>query len=160
MNAEIYLLADRVIQAAIKKKTRLAFAESCTGGLIAAALTSIAGASAVFEGSAVTYSNAAKENILGVDGAVLHRFGAVSAECAEQMVIGARRIYRSNVAVSVTGIAGPGGGTPQKPVGTVWLGYANEQDIRSCTRYFGGDREQIRLATVKEVLSLLVKELS
>lgn len=158
MNTEIYLLAEKVIDAAIEKEKKIALAESCTGGLIAAALTEIAGASAVFQGSAVTYSNEAKEHILGVQSAVLKTHGAVSGVCARQMAEGARRIYGSDIALSVTGIAGPGGGTPEKPVGTVWFGHSNGESSGSFLRHFDGDRAQIRLSTVKAALEYLLKE--
>lgn len=159
MNAEIYLLAEKVVQAAIKKEKRIALAESCTGGMIAAALTSVAGSSAVFQGSAVTYSNDAKENILSVDADVLAIYGAVSGECAEQMASGAARIFGADIAVSVTGIAGPGGGTPEKPVGTVWFGRANGGSAGAFVCRFVGDREQVRLSTVKRALEQLLEEL-
>lgn len=160
MNTEIYLLAEKVIHAAIQKEKKIALAESCTGGLIAASLTEIAGASAVFQGSAVTYSNEAKEHILGVESAVLETYGAVSGACAEQMAAGAKRIYGSDIALSVTGIAGPGGGTPEKPVGTVWCGYSSGESTGSFLCHFDGDRAQIRLSTVQTVLEYLLKELA
>ncbi|MDL2298742.1 CinA family protein [Synergistaceae bacterium OttesenSCG-928-D05] len=160
MSIELFLLAEKVISAASKKTCRLAFAESCTGGLIASTLTSVPGASSIFMGSAVTYSNDAKRDILGVGQDVLDQFGAVSAACAEQMAFGAKRIYRSEVAVSVTGVAGPDGGTVEKPVGLVWFGYSCSEKTISFMRHFVGDREMVRAQTVREALEFLLKELS
>jgi PncC family amidohydrolase len=160
MTDELDRLAAQAVESAARKNKTLAFAESCTGGLIAAAVTSVPGASAVFQGSAVTYSNDAKHDLLGVSYDVLERFGAVSAECAEQMAIGAKRIYRADLTVSVTGIAGPGGGTPEKPVGTVWFGFAAENGAGTFMRLFAGGRDAVRAATVSEALRFLLKELS
>jgi len=160
MNNEILYLAEKTICAVSRKKQSVALAESCTGGLIAVALTSVSGASAVFFGSAVTYSNEAKWDILGVAPEIIVRFGAVSAECAAAMACGAKRIYNSDIALSVTGIAGPRGGSPEKPVGTVWFGYVGEQSEGVFVRYFEGDREQIRLLAVMEALRFISEELS
>ena len=104
-------LASRVIEIFRAKGLSLALAESCTGGMIAETITNVAGASDIFYGSAVTYVNSAKEHILGVARETLEKHGAVSSECAEEMACGARRVYGADVAMSVTGIAGPGGGS-------------------------------------------------
>ena len=159
MKEEISALSDELVSLASEKNITMAFAESCTGGLIGASVTEISGASKVFLGSAVTYSNEAKQKILGVDHAVISRYGAVSEECALQMAAGSRRIFGSQIALSVTGVAGPDGGSPDKPVGTVWFGYASDEKECAFMRCFNGDRNYIRNATVQEALLFLVNEL-
>lgn len=134
----------------------LASAESCTGGLIAAACTDLAGSSNWFERGFVTYSNQAKTELLGVDPALLERHGAVSEEVALAMVRGAIAQSRAQVAVAVTGVAGPGGGSRAKPVGTVWFGFATPRRTLSETRRFPGDRAAVRAATVQHALQRLV----
>jgi len=134
---------------------RLATAESCTGGLIAAAVTHVAGSSDVFERGFVTYSNEAKAEALGVDPALIARHGAVSAEVACAMAAGALAHSRAELSVSVTGIAGPGGGSAEKPVGLVWFGVAHRGGVpRPVRMVFGGDRASIRAAAVSFALSL------
>lgn len=118
---ELTLLAAALIAALRRAGQHMATAESCTGGLIGHIITEVPGASDVFAGGAIVYSNAAKQTVLGVDGATLATYGAVSAPVAAQMAQGARRLYGVDVAVSVTGIAGPGGGSPGKPSGTTFL---------------------------------------
>ncbi len=136
----------------------LATAESCTGGLIAAACTALAGSSLWFERGFVTYSNAAKVEMLGVDSALLAAHGAVSAEVACAMAAGALARSRANWAVAVTGIAGPGGATPGKPVGTVWLALAGPaQPPQAELLQLGGDRESIRMQTVAHALRRLIE---
>lgn len=138
------------------RRWTLVTAESCTGGWIAKCCTDLAGSSAWFERGFVTYSNQAKQDSLGVTTAALDSDGAVSRAVAEQMVLGARRQAGTTCAISVTGIAGPTGGTADKPVGTVWFGWSVEgQEIRSeCVR-FDGDRDAIRRQTVGHSLSRL-----
>ncbi|MCS6920379.1 MAG: CinA family protein [Elioraea sp.] len=134
---------------------RLATAESCTGGLIAAVLTAIPGSSDVVERGFVTYSNDAKSDLLGVDPALIARLGAVSAEVAEAMVRGALARSRAEVALAVTGIAGPGGGTATKPVGLVFLaGIRTGGEPRVERHLFGGDRTAVRLASVRAAFAL------
>lgn len=159
MNKDIYALAEKVVAAASLAGKTLAFAESCTGGMLAAAVTDIAGASAAFYGSAVVYSNEAKENVLGVPGDIIMRNGAVSGECAVRMARGARGIYGADIALSVTGVAGPGGGTPEKPVGTVWFAYSSAAKEDSFACHFGGGRDEVRSAAVRTALEYLLKEL-
>jgi nicotinamide-nucleotide amidase len=134
---------------------RLATAESCTGGLVAALLTEIAGSSDVVERGLVTYSNEAKQELLGVPAETLERHGAVSAETAEAMAAGALARSHAEVAVAITGIAGPGGGSAEKPVGLVYLGLATATGVRHRRRVFPGDRSAVRLASVAEALELL-----
>ena len=150
-------LASRVIEIFREKGLSLALAESCTGGMIAETITNVAGASDIFYGSAVTYVNSAKEHILGVARETLEKHGAVSSECAEEMACGARRVYGANVAMSVTGIAGPGGGSEAKPVGTVWFGFATKDGAETFRRRFDGDRAAVRRQTVEEVLRRLAE---
>ncbi|WP_294195288.1 CinA family protein [uncultured Cloacibacillus sp.] len=150
-------LASRVIEIFREKGLSLALAESCTGGMIAETITNVAGASDIFYGSAVTYVNSAKEHILGVAHETLEKHGAVSSECAEEMACGARRVYGADVAMSVTGIAGPGGGSEGKPVGTVWLGLATKDGAETFRRRFDGDRAAVRRQTVEEVLRRLAE---
>jgi nicotinamide-nucleotide amidase len=135
----------------------LATAESCTGGLIAAAITAIPGSSAVLDRGFVTYSNAAKTELLGVPAGLIDSIGAVSEAVALRMAIGAKQRARVDIAVSVTGIAGPDGGTPEKPVGTVWFGLANRHgDSFTRHKIFSGDRAAVRAASVTYALTLLL----
>lgn len=136
---------------------KLATAESCTGGAIAAALTDIAGSSDVFERGFVVYSNEAKNELLGVPAALIARHGAVSEEVAAAMAEGALARSRADAVVSVTGIAGPGGGTAAKPVGLVYIGSALRGRLPAVERHvFAGDRAAVRAATVKRALELLL----
>lgn len=160
MDRESFQLAEKLVAAARAKKVKIALAESCTGGLIAAAITAIAGASDVFQGSAVTYSNEAKEDILGVNEKVIMEAGAVSSECASGMAWGARAAYRADISLSVTGIAGPDGGTAEKPVGTVWFGYSSLNKEETFLCHFLGNRDEVRLSAVKTALRHLLEELS
>jgi nicotinamide-nucleotide amidase len=138
----------------------LATAESCTGGLIAATCTDLAGSSAWFERGFVTYSNAAKIELLGVDGALIATHGAVSGPVACAMAQGALAHSHAQVAVAVTGIAGPTGGSADKPVGTVWLAWATAGGVECECIHCPGDRAQVRAATVRHALHGLVQRLS
>ncbi len=130
----------------------LVTAESCTGGWVAQAVTSVSGSSAWFERGFVTYSNAAKEELLGVPRATLERHGAVSEETARAMALGALRCSRGSVAVAVTGVAGPTGGTLAKPVGLVCFAWARRGETKSESRHFAGDRESVRRQSVERAL--------
>lgn len=134
----------------------LATAESCTGGLVAGRITSVPGSSAVYLGGVVSYSNEVKRELLGVPQEVLERAGAVSAECAEAMATGARGRLKADVAVSVTGIAGPDGGTPVKPVGVVFFGVATAAGVESERCQYSGDRESVRRQAADRALALLM----
>jgi len=150
--------AIAVLQACERARLRLATAESCTGGMIAAALTDIAGSSAVVERGFVTYSNEAKRELLGVPAALLERHGAVSAEVAAAMAEGALAHAPVDLAVAVTGIAGPGGATPGKPVGLVYLGLMRRgSPARVERQLFSGDRAAIRDAATARALNLLLE---
>jgi nicotinamide-nucleotide amidase len=130
----------------------LATAESCTGGWVAQAVTSVAGSSAWFDRGFVSYSNAAKRELLGVRAETLERHGAVSEHTAREMALGALSRSGATVAVSITGVAGPGGGTPEKPVGTVCFAWATGRGVKSETRRFSGDRESVRRQSVIRAL--------
>lgn len=148
--------AELVLNEARLKGLRVSCAESCTGGLVGAALTEIAGSSGVFNGSAVTYSNEAKIALLGVKAETLEKFGAVSGECAREMAEGSRRVFNADAAVSVTGIAGPDGGSDAKPVGTVWFGVATREGSRAVKKLLTGNRAEIRAEAVNVALSELL----
>ena len=149
-------LCSDVLQA-LQGKT-LVTAESLTGGGIGAALTAVAGSSAVYKGGIISYTNWVKENVLGVSGQNLEEMGAVSAPVAQAMAEGALRALQADVAVSVTGLAGPGGDDYGNPVGTVFIGYADEHG--SCAKHclFTGSREEIRHQTVETALNLILSK--
>ena len=149
-------LAERVVAAARAAGASVATAESCTGGLIGSALTDVPGASAVYPGGVVAYANEAKSVLLGVPPGLIARHGAVSREVAMAMATGARRALRADLAVSVTGIAGPGGGSADKPVGLVWFGLAGPGGVRAERRVFPGPRALVRDRARDEALRLLL----
>lgn len=148
--------AEKVIQYGFEKKLKIATAESCTGGLVAAALTSISGSSAVFERGFVTYSNEAKKEMLGVHSKVLEAHGAVSPEVALAMASGACGAARTDIALAITGIAGPAGGTAEKPVGLVYIALATPAGAEVKRFLFEGDRTEIRRQAVVKALSFLL----
>lgn len=148
-------LADRLTA----RGEMLATAESCTGGWIAKVLTDRPGSSAWFDRGFVTYSNQAKEEMLGVPADIIATHGAVSHETVVAMAAGALARSRASWSVAVSGIAGPGGGTPDKPVGTVWLAWGTPQDVNSVCEHFPGDRNQVRAATVERALRGLLERL-
>ncbi|MDR3316450.1 MAG: CDP-diacylglycerol--glycerol-3-phosphate 3-phosphatidyltransferase [Coriobacteriales bacterium] len=147
--------AVALVQAARAQNLTLGTAESCTGGLVAGALTSVPGSSEVFAGSIVSYVNEVKEQALGVSGETLKSLGAVSEEVACAMARGARQILDVTIAVSTTGIAGPGGGTAEKPVGTVWIGCASEAGEWAECHHFEGSRQTVREKAVAQALQVL-----
>ena len=136
----------------------LVTAESLTGGGIGAALTAVPGSSAVYKGGVISYCDEVKAEILGVDPEILLRQGAVSAPTARAMAEGVRSLLKANVAVSVTGLAGPAGDDFGHSVGTVFIGYADEQGSRALEFHFSGDREAVRRETVREALKLILAE--
>ncbi|MCF2903942.1 CinA family protein [Octadecabacter sp. CECT 8868] len=148
-------LAQEIVELAIAKSVILTTAESCTGGMVSAALTDIAGSSAMFERGFVTYSNAAKVEMLGVEPLTLDQVGAVSEEVAAQMAHGARRAAKADIAVSITGIAGPGP-SEHKPEGRVCFGVATADGVQAVTHDFGAlGRGQVRENSVQTALELL-----
>ncbi len=151
---------EALLLSARRRQATVACAESCTGGLIGGALTSLAGSSDIFLGSAVCYADGAKKALLSVSDEILSAKGAVSAETAQAMAVGARTLYGSTLALAVTGVAGPGGGSPAKPVGTVWFGVATGEGSGAFLRTFSGfDRATIRSATVAVGLEALWRTL-
>ena len=150
-------LAARAGQALKAAGERLATAESCTGGWVAQAVTAIAGSSDWFERGWITYSNAAKRDELGVTERTLERHGAVSEQTAREMAAGALRRAGAGVALSVTGVAGPGGGSAAKPVGMVCFAWARGSKIHSETRHFSGDRDSVRRQSVVHALKGLLE---
>jgi nicotinamide-nucleotide amidase len=150
-------LAARLVMLCRARNVTLATAESCTGGLVAAAITAIPGSSAVLDRGFVTYSNNAKTELLGVPAGLIEAVGAVSEAVARRMAEGAKKHAKVDIAVSVTGIAGPDGGSAEKPVGTVWFGLANRHgDLFTRHKLFAGGRDAIRTASVTYALTLLL----
>ncbi|MBO5953587.1 MAG: CinA family protein [Oscillospiraceae bacterium] len=149
-------LCSKVLKA-LEGKT-LVTAESCTGGGIGAALTAVPGSSRVYKGGVICYTNWVKEKVLGVDKTLLETEGAVSASVAEAMALGARQKLAADVAVSVTGLAGPGGDEFDNSVGTVFIGYADANTVQSKKFHFSGDREQVREQAVQAALRMLLTQ--
>ena len=157
---EQYNLALKVYDKLKKQGKTLATAESCTGGLIGATITAVPGVSECYGFGVVTYANEAKEKLLGVKKETLETLGAVSEETACQMAEGALKLSGADVAVAVTGIAGPGGGSAEKPVGLVYVGIAvKDKEPKAVKNVFDGDRDEVRASTVKKALELVLEEL-
>ena len=152
-------LPDAILYEAERANKKIAFAESCTGGLIGASMTEVPGISKIFLGSCVTYDNHSKHAILGVNADILEKFGTVSAECAAAMAEGAVSIYHADYAVSVTGIAGPDGGTEEKPVGLVWFGVSGPNGTKTFQRTLNGNRKMIRERAKTIALETMWREL-
>ncbi len=148
-------LASEVIYLASKRGVTIGCAESCTGGLIAGTLTSVPGSSDAFVGGVVSYWIAVKEAVLGVPAETIDAYGVVSAEVARAMADGAARTLSCDYAVSTTGIAGPGGAEPGKPVGTVWFGLHTPAGTTTLLNTSGGSRDEVRLTAVRQALTLL-----
>lgn len=151
-------LARQVVETYTRQGMTLAAAESLTAGMIAAAVGDVPGASAVLMGGVVSYDPDIKRRVLGVSRQIIDTQGVVSEPCALQMAVGVRELMRADVAVSATGVAGPGGGTPENPVGTVWLGVSSARGAfaKRCT--FTGSRRDIREQTVTEALRLALQQ--
>ena len=148
-------IAENLVEMLKAASLTCSVAESCTGGGVGAAITSVAGSSEVFAGGVISYSNDVKRDVLGVKAQTLEEHGAVSAETAAEMAEGARRLVKSDIAVSVTGVAGPGGGSEEKPVGLVWFGLATDAGARTERALFPGSREEVRSAAVVHALGML-----
>lgn len=146
-----------LVQRCIEKNIKLAVAESCTGGLLGSFITAQPGASKVFTGGIICYTDEVKRNLLNVPEVVLESEGAVSGACAEAMVQGVRKLFDVDLAVAITGIAGPAGGTDEKPVGLVYMCAATEEAVLSQGFKFEGDRNEIREQAVKAAVSMLLK---
>ena len=156
--ARLQGLAERLGAGLVGKGLRLAAAESCTGGWLAKIITDIAGSSSWFRASIVSYSNEAKQSLLGVSTATLDGFGAVSGETVAEMVAGVFEHTDADIAVSISGIAGPDGGSDEKPVGLVWFGRGRRGgDVLVEKKVFEGDREAVRMQAVEMALKLLLE---
>lgn len=148
--------SKKIINLLRRKKLNISIAESCTGGMLSSTITSIAGASEVFSLGVVSYSNKAKIDILKVPNKIIKKFGSVSRECCNSMVCNLSKISKSKICVSITGIAGPGGGTKEKPVGLVYIGIKNAKKIKIYKCLFKNKgRKYIQVATVKKTLNLI-----
>ena len=154
-NRGIETLAKKVVESGCAKSVTVATAESLTGGMIGESLTAVPGSSEVFKGGVMSYTNEVKNQVLGVDAEVLAAEGAVCETVAMQMAEGAKRLIGSDIAVSVTGIAGPGGAEPGKPVGTVWMGVSDREGTRAQCFHFEGSRDEVRRQTTEAALAAL-----
>ena len=154
---QLYELAERAGRALEEKELMLATAESCTGGWIAEAITMIPGSSAWFDRGFVTYTNAAKREVLGVKAETLEKHGAVSEEVVREMAAGAIERSHAQVSVAVSGVAGPGGGSIEKPVGTVCFAWALDAAVRAETLHIAGDREAVRKQSVIHALEAVLR---
>lgn len=152
-------LEEKIVSVLQEKGWQVTCAESCSGGMIASRLVNVAGVSDVFGESYVTYANSAKHRLLGVSEKTLEECGAVSPQVAEQMARGAAGQAGAQAAIAVTGIAGPGGGTPEKPVGLVYIGCYVDGEVFVTRNYFQGSRMEIRTQTAEAALSLLLDKL-
>ena len=148
-------LADKLVEKLSSLGMTCGTAESCTGGGVGSAITSVPGSSSVFKGGVISYANSVKMSVLGVPEHVLETNGAVSGQCAAAMAEGARRLLEADIAVSITGIAGPGGGSVEKPVGLVWFGIASKAGTRTEREVFPGDRAAVRASAVEHALQML-----
>jgi len=159
VNREEPLLEEQIVGLLQEKKLTLATAESCTGGMFASRIIDVPGVSEVFKAGFVTYANEAKQNLIGVKEETLAQFGAVSEQTAREMVLGAIKAGKADMAVATTGIAGPGGGTKEKPVGLVYIACGSADDIIVERCLFSGSRKEIRQASVEHALGMLYKEI-
>ena len=149
-----------LVKKLIKKKIKISFAESCTGGMLASSITSISGASKVFNLGLITYSNLAKIKILKINKKIIQKYGAVSQECCKAMVVNLSKISRANINISITGIAGPKGGTKKKPVGLVYIGLKKGKKIIISKNIFKSkNRKAIQKSTVKKAIEILNSEI-
>ena len=149
-------IAEQLVKIAKDKKLTIATAESCTGGMISSAITDIPGSSAVFRYGFITYANEAKEKLLRVTHHTIEQYGAASEETAREMANGALQNSEADIAVAVTGIAGPAGGSPEKPIGLVYIAVATQDGVHVDTNNFVGNRNEIRMATTKKAIELLI----
>jgi len=156
---KIYYLTEKIIETLTERGESITFAESCTGGRIAAVFTTIPGASNVLNGSCITYSNEIKHRWLGVELSTLEDFGAVSKACVSQMLDGIQKMARSDYAIAVSGIAGPTGGTELKPVGTVYIGILSPENKRIFHCHFKGGREEIQEQSTQFAIEKLARTL-
>lgn len=160
LGSSILSLVDQVVNVLRARGETVSFAESCSGGMLSASFTELPGVSDVFLGAVVAYANSVKVDLLAVQSESLNEFGAVSLSVAKEMALGAQRAMRSDWAVSITGIAGPSGGSEAKPVGTVCFGLAGPSFEDSMIRRFNGDRRDIQGASVQSALCLLLEAIA
>ena len=155
-------LCTKIVDILKQKGLTLSTAESCTGGLVAKSITDVSGCSSVFYGGVVSYDNSVKQGVLGVKEETLNTYGAVSYETAREMAQGVRRALNTDIGISTTGIAGPGGGTPTKPVGTVYIGIATSDSVQSIRLNINENfsRSEIRAQACYQLLKLLLEKLS
>jgi nicotinamide-nucleotide amidase len=156
MSKDSHILVPQLAQGLLQRGQRVCTAESCTGGLIAKSFTDLAGSSDWFDRGYVTYSNAAKSEMLGVPAALIEDYGAVSEAVANAMASAALRQSEADYAVAVTGVAGPGGGSEEKPVGTVWIAVASRDQLLARCHRFDGDRSAVREATLVSAIEALI----
>lgn len=156
LNNNIKIKSKEVVNKLIEKKLTITSAESCTGGLFSASITSISGSSECFEGSFITYSNEIKNRIIGVKKETLLNYGAVSKECVIEMSKNARKIMKADISIAVSGIAGPNGGSEDKPVGLVWICISAENYTKAYKNIFSGNRDEIREESVIFALNLVL----
>ena len=152
-------LEERIVEHMREKELTLAAAESCTGGMLSSRIIDVPGVSDVYKAGFVTYANEAKQNLIGVKEETLRDFGAVSEQTAKEMVLGAMKAAKADMAVATTGIAGPGGGTKEKPVGLVFVACGSKDGIVVERCLFNGTRSEIRQASVEHALGMLYKEI-
>jgi nicotinamide-nucleotide amidase len=160
MNSDSLILVPQLAMELLQRGQRVCTAESCTGGLIAKSFTDLAGSSDWFDRGFVTYSNAAKSEMLGVPASLIDDYGAVSEAVASAMASGALRHSEADYAIAVTGVAGPGGGSEDKPVGTVWIAVASTDQLHAQCHHFDGDRAAVREATLVSAIEVLLDLLS
>jgi len=150
-------LVEKIAELLVASEQKITTAESCTGGLIAKTLTDLAGSSAWYDRGFVTYSNEAKTEMLAVPAVIIEEYGAVSEPVANAMVSGALQHSAADFAIAVTGVAGPGGGSVEKPVGTVWIGVGTKHQVFAQRYLFPGDRDAVRQATLSRALQILLE---
>ena len=160
MDQELINLSSAIGEHLITQGMTISAAESCTGGLLSHVLTAVSGSSKYFIGGIVAYSNPIKQKFLGVKPETLLKYGAVSTQTAREMADGIRQKFQTNIGLSTTGIAGPTGGTPEKPVGLVWIGISTSQKTTTYECHFNGNREGVQYSTVREILSRLLADLT
>lgn len=160
MNISTKSLEDRVMELIISKGMTISTAESCTGGMVSARLINYAGASSAFINGMVTYTNESKHRLLSVSEDTLHTYGAVSSQTAEEMCLGIAKVNGTNIGLSTTGVAGPGGGTKDKPVGLVYIGVNINGNVVTKKLQLEGDRQQVRSKSTEAVIALLEEELN
>lgn len=157
MTHDIDQLAELLGQKLLARNWTISCAESCTGGGIGYAITSVSGSSSWFKQGIISYANEAKQQLLGVDAQTLTQWGAVSEQTVVEMAHGAAQVAKAQVAISVSGIAGPDGGTADKPVGTVWFGFAVDGQVSAVKQLFKGNRQQVRLKAIEFALARVIR---